>query len=377
MQRRFLAVFGLLGLIFSLSCGPKLNPNEIRIGEYGSLTGGQATFGTSTHEGIQLAVDEINAAGGVNGKTFKIITLDDQGKPEEAAIAVTKLITQSQVQVVLGEVASSLSLAAAPICQERKVPMISPSSTNPKVTQVGDYIFRVCFIDPFQGQVMADFAMQNLKAKTACVLRDQKSDYSMGLADFFIKRFKEKGGTILSDQSYVAGDIDFKSQLTGVREKKPDVVFVPGYYTEVGLITQQARELGVKVPFLGGDGWDSEKLYEIGGKSLDGCYFSTHYSAESSDPVVQTYVKKYQAKFNHQPDALATLGYDAVGVLAAALKSAKSLSGSDIRDAIAATKAYPGVTGSISLDSDRNAVKPAVVLKIENSKASYVTTVNP
>jgi len=377
MQKRLI---GILFIIFSgviTSCGPKINLNEIRIGEYGSLTGAQATFGTSTDNGIKLAVDEINGAGGINGKTLKLTAYDDQGDPAEAAVVVTKLITQDQVQVVLGEVASSLSLAAAPICQQNKIPMISPSSTNPKVTQVGDYVFRVCFIDPFQGQVMSDFAMKNLKAQTAAILRDQKSDYSMGLADFFVKRFKEKGGTIVSDQSYVAGDVDFKSQLTNIRGQKPDVIFVPGYYGEVGLIAKQARELGVKAALLGGDGWDSSKLYEIGGAALDGCYFSSHYSPESTDPKVQDFVKKYQTKYGQVPDALATLGYDSMGVLAAALKNAKSLSEADIRDAIAATKAYTGVTGSISLDANRDAVKPAVVLKIENSKASYVTTVNP
>jgi branched-chain amino acid transport system substrate-binding protein len=361
----------------ALSCGPKINPNEIRIGEFGSLTGAQATFGISTDNGIKIAVDEINATGGINGKTLKVIAYDDQGKPEEAAVVVNKLITQDKAQIILGEVASSLSLAAAPIAQQNKVPLISPSSTNPKVTQVGDYVFRVCFIDPFQGQVMADFAMNDLKARTAVVLRDQKSDYSMGLADFFVKRFKEKGGTIVLDQSYVAGDIDFKSQLTSIREQKPDVIFVPGYYTEVGLIAKQARELGIKVALLGGDGWDSSKLYEIGGTALDGCYFSSHYSPESKDPRVLDFIKKYQAKYGQVPDALATLGYDAVGVLAAALKTAKSLKGSDVRDAIAATKAYPGVTGTISLDANRDAVKPAVVLKISGGKASYVTTINP
>jgi len=377
MQRRFWVATALVVLVLSLACGPKLNPNEIRIGEFGSLTGSQATFGISTQNGIQLAVDEVNAAGGVNGKTLKVIALDDEGKPEEAAVVVTKLITQEKAQIILGEVASSLSLAAAPICQEHKVPMISPSSTNPKVTEVGDYVFRVCFIDPFQGQVMADFAMGPLKAKTAAILRDQKSDYSMGLADFFIKRFKEKGGTILTDQSYVAGDVDFKSQLTNIREQKPDVIFVPGYYGEVGLIAKQARELGIKVALLGGDGWDSSKLYEIGGAALDGCYFSSHYSSDSTDPKVQDFVKKYQTKFGEVPDALATLGYDSAGVLVAALKGAKSLEAADIRDAIAATKNYAGVTGSISLDADRNAVKPAVVLKISGGKSSFVTTVNP
>ncbi|HTC19531.1 MAG TPA: ABC transporter substrate-binding protein, partial [bacterium] len=186
-----------------------------------------------------------------------------------------------------------------------------------------------------------------------------------------------KGGTILVDQSYVGGDVDFKSQLTNIREQKPDVIFVPGYYGEVGLIAKQARELGIKVALLGGDGWDSSKLYEIGGAALDGCYFSSHYSSDSTDPKVQDFVKKYQIRFGQVPDALATLGYDSAGVLVAALKNAKSLEAADIRDAIAATKDYPGVTGSISLDQDRNAVKPAVVLKISGSKSSYVTTVNP
>lgn len=377
MQRHSWTVTALAALFLFAGCGPKLDPNEIRIGEYGSLTGPQGTFGVSTQNGIQLAVEEVNAEGGVNGKKLRVIALDDQGKPEEAAVAVTKLITQDKVQVVLGEVASSISLAAAPICQDRKIPMISPSSTNPKVTQTGNYVFRVCFIDPFQGQVMADFAMKNLKAKTAAILRDQKSDYSMGLADFFIKRFQEKGGTILLDQSYVAGDVDFKSQLTTIRGKKPDVIFVPGYYGEVGLIAKQARELGVMVPLMGGDGWDSSKLYEIGGKALDGCYFSTHYSSDSSDKKVKGFVTKYKAKFGEVPDALATLGYDAAGVLVAALQASKGPASSDLRDAIAATKNYPGVTGSISLDADRNAVKPAVVLKIAGGKSSYVTTVNP
>ncbi len=377
MQRRLMAVLLVLLAWSAVSCGPKINPNEIRIGEYAALTGAEATFGISTDNGIKLAMDEINAVGGINGKTLKLTVYDDQGKPEEAAVVTTKLITQDRVQVVLGEVASSLSLAAAPICQQNKVPMISPSSTNPKVTQVGDYVFRVCFIDPFQGQVMADFAMTHLKAKTAAVFRDQKSDYSMGLADFFVKRFKEKGGTIVTDQSYVAGDVDFKSQLTNIRGLKPDVIFVPGYYGEVGLIAKQARELGIKVALLGGDGWDSSKLYEIGGAALDGCYFSSHYSPDSTDPHVKDFVKKYQAKYGQVPDALATLGYDAMGVLATALKNAKSLSNTDIRDAIAATKAYSGATGSISLDANRDAVKPAVVLKIANNKASYVSTVNP
>ncbi|HET9870077.1 MAG TPA: ABC transporter substrate-binding protein [bacterium] len=379
MQRSFLLMSALCLLAAGslVSCGPKVDPNEIVIGEYGSLTGSDATFGQSNHEGVMMAVDEINAAGGVQGKTLRDISLDDEGKPEEAALAVTKLITEDHAQVVIGEVASSRSLAAAPICQQHQVPMISPSSTNVQVTQVGDYIFRMCFIDPFQGQVMADFARGKLKARTAAIFRDQKSDYSEGLADAFVKRFKAKGGVIVTDQSYVAGDIDFKSQLTTIRGKKPDVIFVPGYYTEVGLIAQQARELGIRVPLLGGDGWDSSKLFEIGGAALNGCYFSNHYSSQSTDPRVMDFVKKYQDRYHHTPDALATLAYDATGYLAAALKTAKGFTGPQIRDALASLKQYDGVTGVIRLDADRNPIKPAVVLKIEDGKASYVTTVKP
>ena len=377
-MRPLLALPGVLILSAALvSCGPKVNPNELVIGEYGSLTGSDATFGQSNHEGVLMAVDEINAAGGVNGKTLRVISLDDEGKPEEAAVVVTKLITEENAQAVIGEVASSRSLAAAPICQQHQVPMISPSSTAVQVTQVGDYIFRTCFIDPFQGKVMAGFALGTLKAKTAAVFRDQKSDYSMGLADFFIARFQAKGGKIVDDQSYVQGDIDFKAQLTNIRGHKPDVIFVPGYYTEVGLIARQARELGLKQPLLGGDGWDSPKLFEIGGKALDGCYHSDHFTSQSKDPKVQAYVKKYQADWGHVPDALATLAYDAAGVLAQALKNAKSLKGEDIRDALASIKDYQGITGTISMDPDRNAVKPAVVLKISGGKEVFVSTVNP
>ncbi|MEQ1877672.1 MAG: ABC transporter substrate-binding protein, partial [Bdellovibrionia bacterium] len=260
---------------------------ELLIGEVLSMTGSQATFGTSTHMGVDLAIIETNGTGGVKGKQLKVLTVDNQGKPDEAATAVTKLITQNQVIAILGEVASSRSLAMAPIAQNYKTPMVTPSSTNPEVTAKGDYIFRVCFIDPFQGTVMAKFAKDNLKLKNIAILRDVKSDYSVGLADYFIKTFTADGGKVAVDQSYSEGDVDFKAQLTAIKAKKPDGIFVPGYYTEVGLIARQARELGIKVPLLGGDGWDSPKLYEIGGSALEGTYFSNHYSSEDKSPHVQ------------------------------------------------------------------------------------------
>ena len=355
----------------------KVDDSVIRVGEYGAMTGEIATFGTSTHEGLMLAIEEANAKGGVNDKQLKLISEDDRGKPEEAALVVEKLISKDKVHALIGEVASSNSLAAAPIAQRHGVPMISPSSTNPKVTQQGDHIFRVCFIDPFQGKVMAKFATETLKAKKAAILRDQKSDYSMGLADVFGREFNAMGGKVVDDKSYTAGDVDFKAQLTALRELKPDVVFVPGYYGEVGLIAKQAKQLGLKAPLLGGDGWDSEKLFEIGGAALDGNYYSNHTANDSKEPLVVAFVKKYQDKYKKTPDVLAMLGYDAGGVLVDSLKRSKSLRGSDLREAIAATKGFVGVTGKITLDVERNAVKSAVVMRIGKGKAAYVATVNP
>lgn len=351
--------------------------NTIKVGEVGSMTGSEATFGTSTHQGIELAFKEVNDAGGIKGKKLELISLDDQGKPEEAATTITKLITQDNVVAVLGEVASSRSLAMAPIAQNYKIPMITPSSTNPKVTEQGDYIFRVCFIDPFQGQVMAKFARENLKAKKVAILRDVKNDYSVGLADYFTETFKKMGGEIVVDQSYSAGDIDFKSQLTAIRTKGPEAIFVPGYYTEVGLVARQARELGIKAPLLGGDGWDSPKLYEIGGKAIEGGYFSNHYSPEDKSPVVQTFIEKFKKAYGVVPDGLAAAGYDAAMVLVAAMKNANEITPKDIRDVLAGIKDYPGVTGKITIDANRNATKSAVVLKVVGHEAKYQTTINP
>ena len=351
--------------------------DEIVVGEFASLTGGTATFGKSSNAGVQLAAEEINASGGLLGKKLRVVVEDDQSKPEEARTAVLKLLKQNQVVAVLGEVASSRSLAAAPECQRAGVPMISPASTNPKVTAVGDYVFRVCFIDPFQGSTMAKFAAETLKAKTAAILRDVKNDYSVGLADFFRDEFVRHGGKILADISYSEGDIDFKAQLTTIRGAQPDVVFVPGYYTEVGLIARQARELGITVPLLGGDGWDSPRTIEIGGAAVDGCYFSNHYAADDPNPLVQKFIEKFRAKYSEVPDAMAVLGYDAAQVLADAIRRAGSTKGKPLRDAIAATKDFPGVSGKITIDAERNARKSIVVLKIDGGKVQFFQKVEP
>jgi len=362
-----LFVLAALALV-SCNANSTGSSSEIVIGEYGSLTGKDATFGVSTQNGIAMAVDALNKSGGVLGKQVKVLVEDDQGLSEQALTVVNKLITRDKVVAVLGEVASGNSLAAAPFAQKSGIPMISPASTNIAVTQTGDYIFRVCFLDPFQGFVMAKFATNTLKLKNVAVLRDLKSPYSVGLADAFIESFKKLGGNIATDQSYSGGDPDFSAQLTSIKSKNPDGVFVPGYYSEAGLIARQARKLGLTVPLMGGDGWDSPKLQEIGGDAMNGSYFSTHYAADDPNPVIQKFVSEYKERFKETPDGLAALAYDAANVLFDAMRRANSTEGPKLRDAIAATKDFVGVTGTITIKKDRNAEKPAVVIGIKDGK---------
>jgi branched-chain amino acid transport system substrate-binding protein len=376
---RFQAALAIGGLGFALACGPEGGgaggKEPIRVGHFASLTGDTATFGQSTDRGIRMAVEEINAKGGPLGRPIEVISEDDRSITEEARTAAQKLLQRDQVVALLGEVASSRSLAAAPEAQRAKIPMISPASTNPKVTEVGDYVFRTCFIDPFQGAVMARFAKNELGAKKVAILFDFKQDYSVGLADFFRKTFLEQGGEIVADERYTSGDIEFRAQLTTIRAAKPDAVFVPGYYTELGLIAKQARELGLNVPLLGGDGWDSAKTLEIGGAAVEGYYFSNHYAADSTSPKVQGFVAAYKAKHGEVPDAMAALGYDMTGILADAITRAGTTDAAKLRDAIAATKDYDGVTGKITIDAQRNAQKDAVVLKIEDGKFKFYRSV--
>jgi len=386
MQRtQFLAAIALVtagGLLTGCNQSPdkaggSAASDVIKVGEYGSLTGTEATFGQSTHKGIQMALDEINAAGGVLGKKLELHTEDDQSQAGQASTVVHKLISSDGVVAILGEVASSRSLEAAPICQQNGVPMISPSSTNPKVTEVGDYIFRVCFIDPFQGTVMANFVRDSLKLDTAAVLIDTKSDYSVGLAKFFKERFVAAGGKIVAEEKYSGGDKDFNAQLTAIKAANPAAVFVPGYYTEAGLIAMQARQLGLTVPLLGGDGWESDTLIPVGGAALEGDSFSTHFSSDDTAPVAQTFIQSFRKKFNETPDGMAALGYDSAMILADAIKRAGGTDGAKVRDAIAATKDFKGVTGSITIDAARNASKPAVILTIKDGKFKYLQTVAP
>jgi branched-chain amino acid transport system substrate-binding protein len=374
-------------LVMLLSCAPPEQPvggsrstsGDIVIGEYGSMTGSEATFGQSTHDGIMLAVEEINAAGGLHGRKVRVITEDDQSKAEEAANAVTKLISANDVVAILGEVASSSSLAAAPICQSSKVPMITPSSTNPRVTRVGDYIFRMCFIDTYQGPVVARFLANDAGVKTAALFTDLRSDYSRGLAEAFEQVFTASGGRIVARQSFSKGDNDYRSQLTAIKQAKPEVIFVPGYYSDVAPIAVQARDLGMNVPLVGGDGWESPKLLEIGGKALEGSMYSNHYHVDDPAPAVREFVTKYRKRYGVAPDSLAALGYDAMRVLADAIRRAgPAFDRARLRDALAATKDFPVVTGVITFDADRNPIGKRVVIdEIKDGRIILRKTIDP
>ncbi len=353
--------------------------DKIVVGEFASLTGKEAAFGQSSHKGTELAIEELNKAGGVLGKQLQHLVEDNRSTAGESATIVKKFISRDKVVAVLGEVASGRSLEAAPICQQAGIPMISPSSTNPKVTEVGDFVFRVCFIDPFQGKVMADFAAKTLKAKKVAILSDVASAYSDGLTKFFREGFTAAGGQIALEQKYAGGDKDFKAQLTAIKAAGVEGIFVPGYYNEAGLIVAQARQLGITVPLFGGDGWEAPELIQIAGaQALENTFYSTHYSPEAADPKVQAFVAAFKAKFNGEvPDAMAALGYDSAMVLADAIKRAGSTDGAKVRAALAATKDFPCVTGKTTLDAKRDASKSAVIITVKEGKFKYLQTVEP
>jgi branched-chain amino acid transport system substrate-binding protein len=372
----------LAGAILAAGCSNSGGDGEspvIKIGEFASLTGKEATFGTSSHEGTLLAIDEINAAGGVLGKPLELITEDNRSTVGESATIAKKLINSGKVVALLGEVASSRSLEVAPIAQAAGIPQISPSSTNPDVTKTGDYIFRVCFIDPFQGTLLATFAKNTLGAKKVAIFSDVATAYSVGLHKFFKEAWLAGGGEVVSEVKYTGGDKDFKAQLTAIKNAKPDAIMVPGYYTEVGLIVAQARQLGITVPIFGGDGWEAPELIQIAGaEALQNTYYSTHFSPQSSDPNVQKFVAAYKAKYDGKvPDAMAALGYDSAKVLADAIRRAGTTDGPALRDAIAATRDYQGATGNTTLDANRDASKPAVIITVKDGEFQYVESIAP
>jgi branched-chain amino acid transport system substrate-binding protein len=374
----------LLALAFSCShqnVEPRTNPPDrstIKIGFFGDLSGPTFNFGQSAMNGVLMAADQINLGGGINGRRVDVVITDDKGSPEEAARLTAKLIDQDKVVAIIAGGTSGNSRAAAPRAQSSHVPLIAPSATDPAVTQVGDYIFRACFVDEFQGEVMASFAFNTLKAEKAAILFDFNSPYGRGLTNFFQDSFKRLGGKIVNEQSYTQGEADFKGQLSSIRASEPDVIYIPGYYGDVTVIAKQARQLGLTQPLLGGDGWDAPELWQLGGDALNGSYISTHYSVDDPSPAIRSFVDEYMRRYgNLTPDAHAALAYDAGRILFDAIIRAGTTEGPKLRDALAHTKDFNGVTGMISMDAQRNAVKPAVVLKLMDVKFIYQETIQP
>jgi branched-chain amino acid transport system substrate-binding protein len=379
-MRKMLAVSVIFLILTAFGCSK--GTKEIKIGGIFPMTGGSATFGKSSKEGMQIAVDEFNAKGGIaiDGKKLLIKPIydDTAGQPEQAANVARKQIDQNRVVAIVGEVVSKNSLAMAPICQSKGIVMISPASTNPEVTQKGDYIFRVCFLDSFQGVVGARYAYNDLKVKKAAILYDNANDYNKGLAKFFSEEFKRLGGQIVASEAFTDEEktVDFKAQLTKIKAAEPEFLYLPNYYGASALIMKQAKEIGLNVPAGGGDGWDSPDLVAIGGKSVEGGVFSNHFFKDDPRPEVQSFVKKYKELYSKEPDALASLAYDAAFVLMSAIEKAGSLKGANIRDVLKSIQ-INGVTGNITFDKDRNPVKSAVILQIKDGKQQYLTTVNP
>jgi len=354
------------------------NRSTIKIGYFGDLTGPTFNFGQSAINGVLMAASEINQNGGINGRQIDVVIEDDKGSPEEAARLTAKLIDQDKVVAIIAGGTSGNSRAAAPKAQVSHIPFISPSSTDPAVTQVGSYIFRACFVDSFQGEVMARFAVNTLKAQKAAVLYDFNSPYGRGLTQYFEASFGKLGGRIVREESYTQGDADFKGQLSTIKAAEPDVIYIPGYYGDVALIAKQARMIGLTQPLLGGDGWDAPELWQLGGDALNGAYISTHYSIDNPSPAIQSFVDQYKQRYgNLLPDAHAALAYDAARLLFDALTRIGSTEPDKLREALAQTRNFAGVTGVISMDGDRNAVKPAVVLKLEDLKSIYQETIQP
>ncbi|MEO0076853.1 MAG: ABC transporter substrate-binding protein [candidate division WOR-3 bacterium] len=380
-MKRAIWLFVSVLLSLTITCGKK-ESNIIKIGLIVPITGDVKTFGESVRNSVLLAVEEINQKGGINGKQVKIITADDKNDPTEASNAASKLINQDKVKFIIGSVASKSSIPLSEICQQSKVLMITPTSTNPKVTvkdngERKDFVFRACFIDPFQGTVAAKFAIEYLKAKKAAVLYDKSNDYSTGLAEFFRDNFTTNGGQVVLFESYGKDDVDFSALLTKVKASNVDVLFLPDYYTKVGLITKQARQLGITAQFLGGDGWDSPEMAKIAGEAINGGYFTNHYSPEDPRPEVQNWVAKYEAKYGTKPDALGTLGYDAALLLLEAMKMAGSENPALVRDALIKLSNFPCVSGNVTFDAFGNPVKNAVILQYQNGEQKYIATVQP
>lgn len=383
-----IALILMVAFLFTIvaGCGSKEaeKPKEIVIGANFELSGNVSTFGISIMNAMEMALKEINDAGGVLNMPIKMIKADNKSDASEATNVATKLITQDKVVALLGPVTSTNTLASVPVAEQHGIPLLTPTATNQKVTVKDDgstyqWIFRNCFIDPFQGQVGANFSTNSLKAKTAAIFVEKNSDYAKGLAEVFEKVFTANGGTIVAKEAFVTEDRDFRAPLTKIAAAKPDVLYVPSYYEQDGLIAKQARELGYTNPIVGADGWDSSKLLEIAGaEALQKVYFTNHYSAFSTDEKVVKFVNNYKEKYGSVPDALAALGYDATYLMIDAIKRAGSTDAAKIKEALATTKGFVGVTGTISMDEKHNPIKSAVILSFDNEgNQIFVESVNP
>ena len=374
-MRLLLLLSLLLPLPFSASAA---DTGPIKIGQYGAFSGKEAAFGVAARKGVILAFDEANAAGGLLGRKLELITEDNQSKAGESATIAKKFVSRDKVVAVLGGNPSINSLEAAPIFQPAKLPMVAISSTNPRVTEMGPYIFRVCFIDPFQGAVLAKFAKDTLHAKRAAILTSVNNPYSVGIAKVFREKFTAAGGEVVIEQKHSEGDKDFRAQLTAIKSAKPDVIFHSSNYTEGALICIQARQLGFTGPLFGGDAWEAPQLIEIGGKAVEGTYYSTHASPESTAPEMRNFIKKFHGRWaGENPDSIAALGYDAAQLLFDAIRRAGTTDSAPLRDAIATTSGFSGATGKITIDKDRNATKSAVIITVKDGKFAYVETVDP
>lgn len=385
MKRKMGVLILVLALLSSLltACGGSeetggADSDVIKIGVFEPMTGASAAGGQMTVEGIELA-NEVKPE--VLGKKVELVIVDNKSDKVEAANAVSSLIDKNNVVAIIGSYSSSLSMAAGDIVKEKRVPAVGCSPTNPLVTLNNDYYFRVCFIDPFQGTVMANYAVNELGAKTAAIIQDVTQDYSVGLSKYFEDAFKELTGdenSIVAKASYNTGDQDFTAQLTNVASANPDVIFAPGNYGESALLIKQARDQGIDIPILGGDTWESPEFLSIGGDAVEGAVFSTHFTAEA--PVTEVsdeFLKLYEEKFSKQANAFAALGYDAYMVILDAIERAGSADPEAIRDALSETADFVGATGYITLDENGDAVKSAIIKKVENGDFVYLTTVNP
>ncbi len=376
MKKILISLFAVI----ILSCGPQ--ENVIKIGLVAPLTGDVKTFGESTKNGFLLAIEEVNAQGGINGKQIKTFIQDDKNDPTEAQNAGSKLINQDGVKLIIGSVSSKCSIPLAQTCQDASAVMITPTSTNPKVTirddgSRKDFVFRACFIDPFQGKVAAKFALENLKAKTTAILYDVGNDYVKGLAEFYRDNFTQGGGEVVVYESYQKDDTDFSALLTKIKQADPDILYIPDYYNKVGLIAKQARQLGINAILMGGDGWDSPEMLKIAGDAIVGGYFTNHYSPNDPRPEVQEWVKKYLAKYGSNPDALATLGYDATCLLLEAIKKANSDNPVKVKEALQGIKDFKGVSGEITFDEYGNPVKKITILRYTKTGQEFIIRIIP